>query len=83
MCAMVGRTFALTGDIDVSGGSCGGDMEAAAVSLGTTAEVNADSAQDAGTVTLNAQQITTFGSCTPPAPRPAHWPASCSSRAAP
>ncbi len=63
MCAMVGRTFALTGDIDVSGGSCGGDMEAdaAAVSLGTTAEVSADSAQDAGTVTLNAQQITTFG----------------------
>src|SRR5207244_3404196 len=64
MCAMVGRTFALTGAIDVSGGSCGGDMEAdaaVAVSLGTTAEVSADSAQDAGTVTLNAQQITTFG----------------------
>src|SRR2546427_4670037 len=64
MCAMVGRSFYLTGPIDVSGGFCGGCMEAdagAAVSIGTTAEVNADSAQDAGMVTLNAQQITTAG----------------------
>jgi len=66
MCAMIGRSFTLNGLIDVSGGFCGGGgcMEAdagAAASLGAASEVSADSAQAAGMVILNAQQITAAG----------------------
>src|SRR2546426_8997610 len=61
--AAAGRTFDLIGDIDVSGGFCGGDMEAdaATASVGAASFVSADGGSDAGTVTLNAQQIAVAG----------------------
>ena len=61
--AGVGRAFSLSGDMDVSGGFCGGDLEvdSASASLGLSAEMSADAGQDAGTVTIFAQQITNTG----------------------
>jgi len=61
--AGVGRAFSMSGDMDVSGGFCGGDLEvdSASAALGAASEMSADAGQDAGTVTLFAQQITSSG----------------------
>ncbi len=61
--AGVGRNFTMSGDMDVSGGFCGGDLEvdSASASVGATVDMSADAGQAAGTVTLFAQQITSAG----------------------
>jgi cysteine-rich repeat protein len=61
--ADVGRAFSLSGNIDVSGGFCGGDLEvdSASAALGAASEMSADAAQYAGSVEIFAQQITSSG----------------------
>jgi cysteine-rich repeat protein len=59
----VGRLADVRGFTDLSGGFCGGNycIDATTASIGATAEVNADSANEAGSVGVMADQITSAG----------------------
>jgi cysteine-rich repeat protein len=61
---LAGGLLDFRGDVDMSGGFCGGDLDAegSAASIAATAELSADAGTDAGSFTFTAaQQITAAG----------------------